>query len=100
MKRNIYTVIAIRAIIIALMSFISLAGICQGAVVSTPLGIGKNCGGSSTSDSFRLMTYNKLANSMSVTYKCKPALGGGSPSGPAFSSNAGSIAFNPKEQKV
>ena len=98
MKRNIYTVIAIRAIIIALISFISLAGISQGAVVSTPLGIGKTCGASA--DSFRLMTYNKLTNSMSVTYKCKPNLGGGTPSGPAFSSSMGSIAFNPKDQNV
>jgi Secretion system C-terminal sorting domain len=72
----------------------------QGAVVSQPLGIGKNCGGSSTTDSFRVMSYSDITKVLSLQYKCKPNLGGGTPTGPGFASTAGSIAFNPKDQNV
>lgn len=100
MKRKFYYGSAVKIIHLILMTVTGLNAQSQNAVISTPLGIGKRCGGNNTTDSFRVMTYNDLTNSITVSYKCKPALGGGSPVGPAFSSSAGSVAFNPKNQKV
>ncbi|MBS1921623.1 MAG: T9SS type A sorting domain-containing protein [Bacteroidetes bacterium] len=82
------------------LCMLNIASFGQNAVISTPLGIGKNCGGSSTTDSFRVLSYNDATNTLSPIFKCKPKLGGGSPSGPAFSSSAGSIAYNPYDQNV
>lgn len=72
----------------------------QYAVSSTPMGIGKNCGGTSTTDSFRVLSYDKVTNQLSPIYRCKPKLGGGTPAGTAFSSSAGSVAYNPYDQNV
>lgn len=89
-----------RAFILISSCMMALLSSGQNAWVSTPLGIGKNCGGSNTTDSFRVLKYNDLTNILAPIYKCKPNLGGGSPGGPAFSSSAGSIAFNPYDQNV
>lgn len=72
----------------------------QGAVVSTPLGIGKNCGAGNSTDSFRVLNYNEVTKTLSPIFKCKPNLGGGAPVGPAFSSSMGSVAYNPYDQNV
>jgi hypothetical protein len=98
MKTNVYRILFIKMVLIILVNFIFLKGQSQNAVKSTPLGIGKQCG--TSKDSFRLMGYDDPTNNLTVSYKCKPNLGGGSPSGPAFSSSSGSIAFNPKEGQV
>lgn len=89
-----------KAVLILSACVLTLSSFGQNAWVSTPLGIGKNCGGSNTTDSFRVLNYNDLTNVLTPIYKCKPNLGGGSPGGPAFSSSAGSIAFNPYDQNV
>jgi hypothetical protein len=68
-------------------------------VKSTPLGITSQCG-STLKDSFRLMRYDDPTNTLSKAYSCFPKLGGGSPTGPSFSATSGSIAFNPKDQRV
>lgn len=98
MKLKIYSKTFIKIAVVALMNFVFLNARSQNAVKSTPLGIGKACG--TNKDSFRLLTYDDPTNTLTVSYKCKPSLGGGTPSGPGFSSSAGSIAFNPKDQKV
>lgn len=72
----------------------------QTAVVATPAGIGTNCGAGNASDSFRVLNYNDKTLTLNLLFGSKPNLGGGSPAGPAFSSSAGSVAFNPKDQNV
>jgi uncharacterized repeat protein (TIGR01451 family) len=72
----------------------------QNATASTPLGIGKNCAGAASTDSFRVLNYNPVIHQLSSLFKCKPNLGGGSPTGPAFSSSAGSVAYNPFNQNI
>jgi hypothetical protein len=88
----------IKTTVLVVLSFLFLECSSQNAVKSTPLGIGKDCG--TSKDSFRLMSYDDPTNKLTISYACKPNLGGGTPSGPPFSSSAGSVAFNPKDQKV
>lgn len=87
-------------IIAQLFFFASFSANAQNAVSPTPMGIGRNCGGSAATDSFRVLNYDRFTNQLSPIYKCKPKLNGGSPAGPNFSSNAGSVAYNPSDQNV
>src|SRR5256885_10000511 len=84
--------------IIVLLAYSNLA--FSQAVVSLPAGIGLNCGQGNTTDSFRVMNYNDVTKTLNLQYKCFPTVGGGSPLGPGFSSTAGSISFNPKDQHI
>ncbi|HEU4574514.1 MAG TPA: hypothetical protein VFS36_05890 [Chitinophagaceae bacterium] len=99
--KKIFITSQLKAVSITLLSCLLVTmAFGQNAVISTPLGIGRNCGGGSSTDSFRVLNYNDATNVLTPIYKCKPNLGGGSPSGPAFSSSSGSIAYNPYDQNV
>lgn len=98
MKTNLQRVFLQKAACILLASF-SVANMnAQNATASTPMGIGKDC--NTTKDSFRVLRYNPSTNQLASISTCKPVLGGGSPSGPSFSSGAGSVAYNPANQNV
>lgn len=97
MKTNLKQVFLLNAACIILASF-SIDIKAQNATASTPMGIGKDC--NTTKDSFRVLRYNPGTNQLSSISTCKPVLGGGSPGGPAFSSSAGSVAYNPSNQNV
>src|SRR5437588_5304510 len=99
MKNKLYYKYGKWIFCLSLLLFYSSFSMAQ-AVVSLPAGIGLNCAQTSSTDSFRIMNYNDAAKQLNLQYKCFPTLGGGSPTGPAFSSQNGSIAFNPKDQNV
>src|SRR5438067_13527858 len=99
MKTNTNNKWRVGVFLFSALIFISLHGNAQ-AVVSLPAGIGLNCGQGNTTDSFRVMNYNDAAKQLNLQYKCFPTIGGGTPIGPGFSSTAGSIAFNPKDQNI
>lgn len=100
MKTKSTTIQAKKRIILFALSVIITEVICaQNAVISTPLGIGKDC--NTTKDTFRVLRYNPTSNTLSSIFSCKPNLAsGGTPSAPGFSSSAGSIAFNPSNENV